>query len=326
MRTIAAATITEPPSLFPLAEAKTHAFIDTRYRESTMHFNWHYHPEVELCWVRRGGGLRYVGQSVEPYQTGDLVLLGGNLPHTWGPAPNRRGETDWTVIQFLPERWGQGFWELPELTRLRKLVRNSAHGLQFVGRGAWHIGELVEKLVTLTPYSFDALAAFMEICRQLLLLPARPLNASAVSARALKIDPRLQQVLARLDARSSESQTQAGVAKEVGMSPAAFCRWFRSQTGRNFQRYLNEVRVARVCAQLAESDASITTVASACGFNNLANFNRRFREVTGLSPREFRAETRQICAQRARKFIVRHGLHGALRVAVMKGHSSPPSV
>ena len=324
MHTIAPATITEAPSLFPLAEAKMHAFVVTRYCEPQMHFCWHYHPEVELCWVRQGSGLRYIGRSVEPYRAGDLVLLGGNVPHTWGSAPDQRHNAEWTVIQFLPQRWGQPFWGLPELNRLRKLLRDSAGGLHFVGRKAWQIGKMMESLVSLPPYSFDALVGFMEIFRQLLRLTPRPLNSPSASARAPRADPRLQRVLAVVDARSPEPLTQAGMAKEVRMSPPAFCRWFKSHMGLNFQRHLNEIRVARVWARLADTDENITTAALDCGFRNLSNFNRRFLEETGLTPRQFRAETRQISAKRPERYIVRHGLHSALRVAALKSPPAPP--
>ena len=117
----------------------------------------------------------------------------------------------------------------------------------------------------------------------------------------------LQRVLAVIDARSPEPLTQAGVAKEVRMSPPAFCRWFKSHMGRNFQRHLNEIRVARVWARLADTDENITTAALDCGFRNLSNFNRRFLEATGLTPRQFRAKTRQISAKRPERYVVRHG-------------------
>lgn len=323
MKTIAAATLADPPSKVPLTEAQTHAFMITRFREPTFHFYWHYHSEIELVWIRHGCGLRYVGRSVEPFKGGDLVLLGRNLPHSWGSAPNQRGDAEWTVIQFEPDRWGEVFWQMPELRELRKLIRDTNHGLQFVGRQVCQIGKEMETLASLRPYSFEALATFIDICRRLLATPSRLLNSEPASSLAAGPDPRLQQVLELLDKRSGEPLSQSEVAAQVKMRPAVFCRWFRKQMGRNFQRYLNEVRVARVCARLADSDESITNVALDCGFNTLANFNRRFLEITGLTPRVFRAETHEICARRAQKFIVRHGLHGALRVAVLTDQPVP---
>jgi len=325
MKTLTAANLSESPSQVPLLEAQTHAFMISRYREPTFHFYWHYHSAVELVWIRHGHGLRYVARSVEPFKSGDLVLLGRNLPHTWGSSPDQRGDAEWTVVQFEPERWGQVFWQMPELRELRKLLLDAERGVQFVGRQVWQIGELMERMATRPPYSFEALALFIDICRRLLLTPSRSLNSSRVSTTTTHADPRLQQVLALVDAQSGGPLLQTAVAAQVRMGSAVFSRWFKKQMGRTFQRYLNEVRVARVCARLADNDEYITTAAMDCGFNNLANFNRRFLEITGLTPRAFRAETRGICARRARTFIVRHGLHGALRLAVLNDQPRSPS-
>ncbi len=302
--------------MVPLLEAQHHAFMISQYREPTFHFYWHYHQEVELVWIRHGSGLRYVGHAVEPFTSGDLVLLGPNLPHTWGSAPEQRGDAEWTVIQFRPERWGAVFWQMPELRDLRKLIAAAEHGVHFIGSQVHQIGKLVESLVQRPPYSFAALAGFVEICQRLLVTPRRQLAPRPICSAATPPDPRLQQVLALVNTQSAEPLSQIEVAARIKMGPAVFCRWFKRHMGRNFQRYVNEVRVARVCARLADSNETITTLAMECGFNNLANFNRRFLEITGLTPRDFRQQTRGMCARRARSVIVRHGLHGSLRLAV----------
>ncbi len=307
--------------MVPLLEAQHHAFMISQYREPTFHFYWHYHAEVELVWIRQGRGLRYVGHAVEPFRSGDLVLLGPNLPHTWGSAPEQGGDAEWTVIQFQPERWGVVFWQMPELRELRKLLAAAEQGVQFIGDQVHEIGRLMESLVKWPPYSFAALAGFVEICQRLLNTPRRQLAPQAGSSKAIPPDPRLQQVLALVNTQSAEPLSQVEVAARIKMVPAVFCRWFKRHMGRNFQRYVNEVRVARICARLADSDDSITSVAFECGFNNLANFNRRFLEITGLTPRAFRQQTRGICARRARRFIVHHGFHESLRLAVFNPRS-----
>ena len=78
------------------------------------------------------------------------------------------------------------------------------------------------------------------------------------------------------------------VASHMGMSPSAFSRYFKKVMGKTFSRFVNELRVGRACRLLLETDQPIAAVAFDCGFNNLSNFNRRFRELQGVNPRAFR--------------------------------------
>jgi len=109
------------------------------------------------------------------------------------------------------------------------------------------------------------------------------------------------------------------------MSAAVFSRWFKGRVGCTFQRYLNELRVARVCARLVNGPESITEAAFGCGYNSLANFNRRFRELTSLTPKEFRSQTRQIQERSLHASLIRLGRHGVVRV-VPDGRGRSPAL
>ena len=282
----------ELPVLAPVPEAREHAFAFARFNEPRFHFRWHYHREVELVWIRSGKGLRYLGRSVEPFGPGDLVLMGPNVPHAWGSAADQCGNADWSVINFLPERWGNSFWQMAEAEDLRKLIKQADCGLQFTGNGTEKIGELIGSLSRMPTYSFGSLSVFMEVCRRLMETGRRVINTSSIGAASPSLDPRFQQALSFIETQSTNSLSQAQLAEELQMSAATFSRWFKRHVGRTFQRYVNELRVARVCADLVHREDNITTVAMNSGYNNLANFNRRFREIMGVTPKAFRMQTR----------------------------------
>jgi AraC-like DNA-binding protein len=50
------------------------------------------------------------------------------------------------------------------------------------------------------------------------------------------------------------------------------------------------VRINRACQLLTASDQQITAIAFEVGFNNLANFNRRFLDIKGMTPRDYRRQ------------------------------------
>jgi AraC-like DNA-binding protein len=59
-------------------------------------------------------------------------------------------------------------------------------------------------------------------------------------------------------------------------------------SGRTFPAFVNQLRVGRACRLLAENEHKIIDIALACGFTNLSNFNRQFRRMKRITPREFR--------------------------------------
>ena len=256
------------------------------FRKSCVDFHWHFHPEIELVCVRKGSGVRYVGNSMEPFGDGDLCLIGSDVPHAFGSSPTQRLGAEWMVCHFLPEIWGEAFWRLPEMRRVAELLKRARRGVCFE---ASESRAMQSPLARLDEESgAKRLSLWLEILDRL----ARSRNQQLLNAVPVpEIEPnaRLQKVLTWIEDRADDAaMSQAEAARLVPMSPQAFCRFFRAATGRPFHRYVNEVRVARAGSALLGSGRSIGEIAFAAGFGNLANFNRRFLEIAGTTPREYR--------------------------------------
>jgi AraC-like DNA-binding protein len=88
----------------------------------------------------------------------------------------------------------------------------------------------------------------------------------------------------------TESFSVADLSQRVGMSESQFSRYFRRATGNTFTDFVNRLRITRACQLLMETDRYISNVCYDCGFNNVANFNRRFLEIKGMTPKEFRRQ------------------------------------
>ncbi len=78
------------------------------------------------------------------------------------------------------------------------------------------------------------------------------------------------------------------LSEKLGMSQTKFSRFFRKATGNNFTDFVNPIRINKACQLLMDTDQCVTTVCYEVGFNNVANFNRRFLELKGVTPKEFR--------------------------------------
>ena len=99
---------------------------------------------------------------------------------------------------------------------------------------------------------------------------------------------RMNKINAYIHNNFSGKMTLEEAAKEVNMTPNAFNRFIKKRTNKTFVTYLHDVRIGYATRWLIEKDATISEVAFMCGFNNLSNFNRIFKEHVKRTPKEFK--------------------------------------
>jgi len=265
------------------------------FNEQGTHFPcpWHYHPEYELCLVNKSTGRRMVGDHIGYFDEGDLVFMGPGLPHVWindspyvqGTAPHLASAT---VVHFVEDFIGGQLFEIPELTPLRKVLDLSKRGLLLTGKTKQELGVRMNEMakenglkrLSLLFAIFDILAHTTEY--ETLASPNyMQYTKGQYSDRFSKITDYILQNFQR-DITLSE------VASEASMAVTTFCNFFKEHYRMTFVEYLNTIRIGHVCKLLAESDENVVTIAYECGFNNLANFNRQFKRLKGMSPSEYR--------------------------------------
>lgn len=252
--------------------------------ESAFDFAWHYHREYELTLITVGTGTRYVGTTVERYRPGDLVLLGPDLPHTYASEPGEE-LAEAVVAQFRDDFLGPEFFALPQFHALDGLLARSARGLRFCHDAQ----ELVARLPHL-----DAAARTVALLDVLCRLAADG-TATPITGRGYAPTPgtvvrdRVDAVCRHLQQAHTEPVSQTEVAALAHMSPTSFSRFFRQAMGRTLTDYVNQLRVETACSLLTTTSLPVTEVAARSGYRNLANFNRRFLELKGRRPSEYRA-------------------------------------
>ena len=252
---------------------------------------WHYHDEYELHLITSTSGKVFVGDWIGQFQPGHLVLTGPRLPHNWLSMDLPEGgvaERD-LVIQFHHEPLTRSAATIPELAEVLPLLERARHGIEFFGMGEsarqhWHRVKAGRGLRRFTAFC-DFLCDLSASTDYRLL--------SNVQMQSIDDDDSLDQidaVVSRITDNLSQPFSAADIAVELGMSESRFSRFFRRATGNTFTDFVNRVRINRACQLLMESDRLITHICYEVGFNNVANFNRRFLEIKGMTPSEFRKQ------------------------------------
>lgn len=113
---------------------------------------------------------------------------------------------------------------------------------------------------------------------------ANALSLEAQSAECESVTKAKAVVLAHLDDELSLSH----VAKVVNVSAGYFSELFHKTTGMTFTDYVARMRVEKVKHLLEDARLQITTIAFDTGFKSVSQFNRVFKRVAGLSPRQYR--------------------------------------
>jgi AraC-like DNA-binding protein len=254
---------------------------------------WHFHPEYQLTLVLRSRGYRLVGDNLAPLRPGDLVLVGANLPHVWHQEEQRGGSptaVHAVVVRFLDTFLGPGFLEIPEAQPIRRLLRQARRGLEVTGPVRDAVACEMERLPRLS--GLDRVACLLTILSALAKSrDLRPIASPGFVPNVSSGDQsRVERVIDFVHGHLSGRIDRAAVAAAASLSAGAFSRFFKLRTGKTLPQYVNEVRIGRACRLLADEQAKITDVALECGFRSLANFNRRFLEIAGMTPREYRRQ------------------------------------
>ncbi len=221
-----------------------------------LQFPWHFHPELELTHIVRGAGRRYVGDSIEPFDDGDLCLVGGNTPHCWLTEQGDPRPVHARVIQFLPESIGPTLAQTATFRPLARLFERARRGLLISGPVHARVIEHMRELFTERTRSLDRYVGLLGIlselseserCKELALLDTPPPH----DAEAAQLAGRLLTYIHERAAAPDLSFNQ--VARAAGMSRASLGRAFPKLFGRTFAKYLAEVRVVKACTLLSET-------------------------------------------------------------------------
>ncbi|MDB5155354.1 MAG: transcriptional regulator [Mucilaginibacter sp.] len=277
------------PQLLKVSNDLVHSFSSRQDKVPYVNNHWHYHPEVELIYFRQGNGTRFIGDSIQHFQSGDVYLLGANLPHYWRFdniyfEDEANNHADVSVIHFCENFWGDGFLQLPENTAIRNILEKAKHGIEVTGNERLALGKLIETIV------------YAEGPKKIMLLMEALMKIGG--SKQIKV---ISSIGSRVDFASSENDRINAIynysianfkrkiqieemAEVANISPNSFCRYFKSRTRKTYSQFINEIRVGHACKLLIENKMNLKQICYESGFHNFTSFHKYFKSITGKSP------------------------------------------
>ncbi|MBD3240197.1 MAG: helix-turn-helix domain-containing protein, partial [Chitinivibrionales bacterium] len=257
-----------------------------------MRLHRHDVPEIGFC--HSGSGIWVVEGKVLPFSAGDVIVIAPSETHLARSSVGTVSE--WTWIYYDPARL---LGPAPGVARLVELSHLS--GPSFVNLFPRERFPQINHLVCAVIGEFSrkqarwhsVIRGYMQTLLSLLhrhadSLGLRPDNDTngARTADLRRIGPAVERICTgygdKLDIES--------LAASCNLSVTHFRRRFTRATGRSPQAYVNDVRIGMASVALRATERTISEIALECGFTTLSSFNRLFKHVKGMTPREWRAQ------------------------------------
>lgn len=257
--------------------------------------NWHFHSEYQLFTVLKGRGTRFVGDHMQTFKEGDMVLTGPNLPHLWKNDkayhnPANGLETHGIVVYFPDNFLKNSVFELEEFEGIAAVLKKSLRGIEVLGQTNAQIRKLMLEMLALNgAKSLLHLLKILELmvdaedCR--LIADSAYINTNRESEK-----DRMGQVYEYVMQNFQGKVSLEEAAQLANLSVSAFSRYFKSRVNKSFSDFLTEVRISHACKLLHETDLNVSEISYECGFFTLSNFNKLFRDRIKKTPMEYRRE------------------------------------
>lgn len=254
-----------------------------KYTSSRSHINF------EIALIENCCGKRFIGDHIEDFHGPELVLLGSYLPHCWQyyNAIDNTVQPQAIIVHFFPDFLGKDLLKKPEAVYLNQLFERAAKGVSFSGTTILRARAILNQML------FESDLSRAALMLQLLDLLSKSATSKTLSSPSFNIIEtsteanKINRVFDYIFNHFKEDISLQDVASIIPMSTAAFCRFFKQKTNRTLIDFIKEIRVGHAAKLLMEGNFNVTETCYKSGYNNISNFNKHFKEVKGLSPRDF---------------------------------------
>ncbi|WP_435261655.1 AraC family transcriptional regulator [Tenacibaculum sp. nBUS_03] len=272
---------------FKIPKAKNIGLIYQEDKGLSFYDKLHQHEEIQICYVVKGEGTLIVGDTVNDYSDATILVIGGNQPHVFKSDTSNIKNSFMMSLFFTKESFGDTFFELDDFKELEMFFNNSRTSFKIINNK--------EKLINCfneLPIGddFDRFITFLKIIKLILKSDIERLSTFLYTKKYTDNEgKRMGKVMDYTLNNYNKKIDLEEVSDVANMTPNAFCRYFKQRTNKTYFTFLNEIRVEKACKLLQNKEYLITEISEKSGFKNISNFNRKFKEIKGYTPSDYRA-------------------------------------
>ncbi len=286
------------PQLHKLPLVNDSSFLYNNWHCDYFDKPWHFHEEYELMVIEKSRGRKFIGDKVSNFEEGDLMLIGPKIPHFFrnnAEYYKKQGQLEASsiFIHFNKDCLGKNFFDLPEMKLVHKLLENAQFAIEIHGGIKPYVIDKLQRMCTESaPHRLvsllDILVKVSESHEVIPVLSAPFKESKYPVAVASKDTGRMNIIMEYLTNNFRREIYVNEIAGRLHMCNASFSRYFKHHTRKTFSDYVTELRISHACKLLMMEDQSISQVSFDSGFENLSNFYKHFRRITGVVPKEYR--------------------------------------
>ena len=271
---------------FIIPKSKDVSLIYQEDKGEILYDKLHQHEEIQLCAIVKGEGSLVVGDSINEYKSGDILIIGSNVPHVFKSDVSNCDSTFMQTLFFTKTSFGEAFFELGDFKEIQQIFTISESG-GILTSSKNEVLTLFQQLKKAS--NLHRFILFLTIIRELLEAKIKPLSTFIYPKKYSDNEGKRMSNIMEFTMNNFQNEISLHSIAEISfMTPNAFCRYFKQRTNKTYFQFLIEVRIENACRLLKNKDALITEVSEKSGFKNISNFNRKFKENKGITPSKFR--------------------------------------
>lgn len=274
---------------FKIPKPKQEALVYQEDREAYFYDQLHQHEELQISYIVKGSGTLVVGDSINTYNKNDILIIGGNIPHVFRSDIEASAHSIMYTLFFTKQAFGSPFFQISDMDSTKDFFKRAEYGMKISHKHK----KIVKRFHKLHSQSkIERIASLLKIIDQTLYLDYSPLSSFVYGKKYTDDEgKRMRAVFEHAMENYHNQITLEKVALKANMTKNAFCRYFKKRTNKTFFQFLIEIRIENACKLLYKNkEMSIATVSELCGFQNITNFNRKFKELKGITPSQYRTQ------------------------------------